>query len=249
MRLRDPWKFMALGLLIGMASAIPIAAQSQKQIKQATKLLGKIKLVDGAGSGLDADTLQGLTPAQIEPSPQSALAAIKQVDGAGSGIDADTLQGFTPAQLAAGGGSGFSVVDSQGLLVGALDIGEVQMWVLRQVGSAVLLFEVEAEGFVETQGLNFEHLTPDCLGPRYVASSALARLTQVVGTTAYYASDPVELKTTAAQELMQPDCVANGGTVLANGFCCVPSVDSRRVGVATTLNLTTLALVPPFRVQ
>src|SRR2546425_12887057 len=49
---------LALAVAFGMI-AYPIAAQGQKQIKQAKKLLEKIKLVDGTGSGLDADTLRG----------------------------------------------------------------------------------------------------------------------------------------------------------------------------------------------
>src|SRR3989442_711205 len=105
---------LALAVAFGMI-AYPIAAQGQKQIKQAKKLLEKIKLVDGTGSGLDADTVQGITPTQVKasitpPTPRETLIAVKAVDGVGSGLDADTLRGLAPAQVAAlappGGGNG-----------------------------------------------------------------------------------------------------------------------------------------------
>ena len=57
---------------------------------------------DGAGSGLDADTLDGVQGsgyALVDLSTTSdsvVLAKIKNVDGAGSGLDADTLDGAQP---------------------------------------------------------------------------------------------------------------------------------------------------------
>jgi hypothetical protein len=56
---------VGVGAALGMAVAVPIAAQSRRQLKQAQKLLSQLELVDGVGSGLDADSLQGLTPAQV----------------------------------------------------------------------------------------------------------------------------------------------------------------------------------------
>jgi hypothetical protein len=52
------WILVAVGIVLGVALALPIQAQSAKQLKAAKKLLEKLKLVDGAGSGLDADTVQ-----------------------------------------------------------------------------------------------------------------------------------------------------------------------------------------------
>jgi hypothetical protein len=96
---------IAVGVVIVAPAVLPIAAQGQQQIKRAQKLLNKIKLVDGAGSGLDADTLGGMTPAQVTasvppPTPDETLLALRQVDGVGSGLDADSLQGMTPEQVA-----------------------------------------------------------------------------------------------------------------------------------------------------
>ena len=74
----------------------------------ASTLLTLIKTVDGAGSGLDADTLDGATSSFFQNAsnlssgtvPQARLSAstlltlIKTVDGSGSGLDADSLDGL-----------------------------------------------------------------------------------------------------------------------------------------------------------
>lgn len=59
----------------------------------AADMLTQLKTVDGAGSGLDADTLQGKTPAELIPAAADILTQLKTVDGAGSGLDADTVDG------------------------------------------------------------------------------------------------------------------------------------------------------------
>lgn len=60
-------------------------------------LLTKLKTVDGASSGLDADLLDGQHGSYYLPSASYTAAEIltrlKTVDGAGSGLDADTLDG------------------------------------------------------------------------------------------------------------------------------------------------------------
>jgi len=59
----------------------------------AADVLTKIKTVDGAGSGLDADTLDGYQAADLLLNANQILDAVKSVDGAGSGLDADLLDG------------------------------------------------------------------------------------------------------------------------------------------------------------
>jgi uncharacterized protein (AIM24 family) len=79
-------------------------------------VLAKIKTVDGAGSGLDADTLDGMDSTAFATAAQGTkadaalpatsytvadvLAKIKTVDGAGSGLDADTLDGMDSTAFA-----------------------------------------------------------------------------------------------------------------------------------------------------
>ena len=74
-------------------------------------VLDKIKAVDGAGSGLDADTLDGLHAADIDAkylkladyTDAAVLGKVKAVDGAGSGLDADTLDGQQASAFATTG--------------------------------------------------------------------------------------------------------------------------------------------------
>lgn len=74
-------------------------------VLDATELLTKIKTVDGTGSGLDADTLNGHDTSYFQvalgytPLNSTAftganvLSLLLAVDGSGSGLDADTLDG------------------------------------------------------------------------------------------------------------------------------------------------------------
>ena len=67
--------------------------------------------VDGAGSGLDADTLDGLHAADLDSrylkladyTDAAVLGKVKTVDGAGSGLDADTLDGQQASAFATTG--------------------------------------------------------------------------------------------------------------------------------------------------
>src|SRR5438094_7302706 len=56
-------------ILLTCVLLLPIAhaqAKPPKSNKAALKVLNLLKQVDGAGSGLDADTLRGMTPAQLQ---------------------------------------------------------------------------------------------------------------------------------------------------------------------------------------
>jgi len=85
----------------------------------ATDILDKLKTVDGSGSGLDADLLDGhdtvffapqsdtYTKAEVDGyvadatmSDAGILEAVKRVDGTGSGIDADLLDGYNSTYFA-----------------------------------------------------------------------------------------------------------------------------------------------------
>jgi hypothetical protein len=89
---------MLVGLIaIGVILAGSVAGQTPKQIKKAGKLLAKIKLVDGTGSGLDADTLQGMTPADIRASVDATT-----LDGMDSLAFATKLQHVVTVSAAGG---------------------------------------------------------------------------------------------------------------------------------------------------
>lgn len=79
-------------------SAITLVANATAN---AGSLLTAIKTVDGSGSGLDADLLDGQHGAYYLPAASytaaDVLAKLLTVDGAGSGLDADTLDGVSSA--------------------------------------------------------------------------------------------------------------------------------------------------------
>jgi hypothetical protein len=57
-----------LTLLVLPLLAVPLAvAPAVAQSRKAFKTLNLVKQVDGAGSGLDGDTVRGLTPAHSRP--------------------------------------------------------------------------------------------------------------------------------------------------------------------------------------
>ena len=76
-------------------------------VLSASELLAKILTVDGSGSGLDADLLDGQSGAYyLAASSYTAadvLAKLLTVDGSGSGIDADLLDGQSGAYYLAAG--------------------------------------------------------------------------------------------------------------------------------------------------
>ncbi len=87
-------------------------AKFSNSIMSASDVLTKIKTVDGPGSGLDADLLDGYdssyfsTKAYADTKLNSSsytasdiLAKIKTVDGSGSGLDADLLDGIQSNEL------------------------------------------------------------------------------------------------------------------------------------------------------
>src|SRR3989338_6982435 len=93
----------------------------------ASEILTAIKTVDGAGSGLDADLLDGISSASFylasnpdgytdDQTASEILTAIKTVDGAGSGLDADLLDGVSSASFSQLGSSIESSEITQGTI-------------------------------------------------------------------------------------------------------------------------------------
>jgi len=67
----------------------------------AADVFAKVLTLDGAGSGLDADTLQGYGPsAFLNPPAQDLMDIIQTVDGSGSLLDADFLDGHDATYFA-----------------------------------------------------------------------------------------------------------------------------------------------------
>jgi len=85
----------------GLTKKIELANKRMDTIP-ADNLLAELKTVDGDGSGLDADTVDGVQAADLakaDLSNISALGKILDLDGDGSGLDADTVDGVQAADF------------------------------------------------------------------------------------------------------------------------------------------------------
>ena len=141
---------------------------------------------DGEGSGLNADTLQGLTPTQLQSGVASIpageiLAKLLTVDGAGSGLDADYLDGLTPQQVANLAAS----TASSGLSAGDI---LTKLLTVDGAGSGLnadLLDGTEGNAFVTDTELAtaLEQLSAGGAGTRKVAASETVSTSSFLGTT------------------------------------------------------------------
>lgn len=89
----NPYQLISIEQVDGLAAALAEAGTPT-----AAEVLDLIKTVDGPGSGLDADLLDGLNSDYFLPfasyTAADVLSKLLTVDGAGSGVDADTLDGY-----------------------------------------------------------------------------------------------------------------------------------------------------------
>lgn len=92
----------AIADVTGLTTAL--AAKLDSSGYTAADVLAKLLTVDGAGSGLDADLLDGLSSASFLSAASytaaDVLAKLLTVDGTGSGLDADLLDGVSSAGYA-----------------------------------------------------------------------------------------------------------------------------------------------------
>ena len=116
-------------------------------------------------------------------------------------------------------------------------------------GSRALRIGVGADGFESVDFLLFEAM--DCAGERLVADpGTLVLSVPVVGTTAYSAGDPLQVRAFQSRSFPEAaqSCTAGGGTYdVATGFCCRNVPGALRAGPATPIDLG--AFTPPFRVE
>src|SRR5262245_37525711 len=94
---------MAAATIKGRAAG---AGGGDPQDLTASQVVAIIVTADGAGSGLDADLLDGqssafYSPASVSGTAAAILASLLTVDGAGSGLAADLLDGLSSASFAA----------------------------------------------------------------------------------------------------------------------------------------------------
>jgi hypothetical protein len=107
-------------------------------------ILNKLKTVDGSGSGLDADLLDGqelsyitgLINAKLDSSTYTAndiLSKLLGVDGAGSGLDADKLDGYNAQDLIDLIGNGLSGTFQLKKLITEVDVSNVSSYTLSNI--------------------------------------------------------------------------------------------------------------------
>jgi hypothetical protein len=163
------------------------------------------------------------------------------------------------AQLGYGGpqgapGRGLRLIDGAGRTVpGVISaLGEGSFLVYR-AGTRILLSALQRDGFQPS--VQFIHEQPGCAGPPFMRQPRenLVRSARVAGGIAYFADDPVERHTAVSMESSgyptPADCISASGTVLPNGLCCVAFSFQEDAGPPATFDLSTLGIVPPFRLE
>jgi hypothetical protein len=156
--------------------------------------------------------------------------------------------------------------DSRGTLVGRVSTleqppdtffyGHPFTRIVRQIGTATVTIPVQPNGFV-SDFIQLYSATAGCGGTTFTFPQLAESFTAegaVHGTTLYYStpgsSQPAELRYTLFAPVSAADC-ASYGTPIAPDWCCVDfgSPISGSFAPTQTLDLRTLGLVPPFRVD
>jgi hypothetical protein len=211
---------LSMAILLSVcASQLATADTAPKgKLRKARKILEQVKLVDGAGSGLNADTVRGITPLIVVDSMGSLVGAVMELDG---------------------------------------NYPQTGAYVVRRIDSTPVLFHASAAGldnseqFVGMAAALFE--STDCSGSPLVPADVTAGFypvrAGVAGTTAYYANGPATTRTIRSQIYPRTSCLA-GEIAIANGACCAPGGPyTESFQEAVKLDLATLGLVPPFRID
>jgi hypothetical protein len=169
------------------------------------------------------------------------------------------------------------VVDSNGEVVGTLAgcatfLDFTNCAVIRRQNGQNFALRVESTFVFGGQGAYLVHDSSDCSGQRYLTNFgqqlSLALSVQSFDTSAlgdsssfehYYAGPPVMQHAIHSCELRYApgsDCANNSGTLLANGYCCVPAnqgacpfSDGQLVQAAPALQLQLPAFSSPFSLK
>ncbi len=129
--------------------------------------------------------------------------------------------------------------------------------VLRNVNQLPVVFFVNAAGFAPASNWTLSYASGDCTGPPRLAPDIatsgmlLYGVAQIIAGTAYFATGPIADTVVGSTEVaIDPEASPCAGTVTARGGCCFPAVGLiEPEAAATSLDLSTLGLVPPFHVE
>jgi hypothetical protein len=146
---------------------------------------------------------------------------------------------------------GLRVVDSLGQDVGAFIPGFAALRV-SSTGIPVL-FQVSPAGFVEYSEYRYIYESGDCTGTPYTdtydQTQYLWTAAAVARGKAVWVSGPVRLVVSHSYEIHYSSADANPGHVDGACIAAASNVFAQLLGPAVTLDLSTLNLVPPFRIQ
>jgi hypothetical protein len=176
------------------------------------------------------------------PGPQGPVGA----DGPQGAVGPPGEQGLAGSSLA----SGLRVVDSLGQDVGVF-FGDAAA--IRNLPSGAIAFRVNRGGFVESWAYLY-YESSDCTGARYAypgtaPADSLFSYALMARGKAVWPTEPVRLVAYHSFQTYYPSTDTNVTHV--DGSCTetTPNVLPALLGPAVTLELSTLNLVPPFRVQ
>jgi hypothetical protein len=217
---RSTWLF-AVAVVVAVTLASFVGAASKGAQKKALKLLNMLKQVDGAGSGLDADTVQGMTPAAL----QGARLVVK--DSQGKVVGAVLGQGDDEVR---------QVVRNVG--------GQpVAFWVTTDgftndpsgVSFELFYASTDCTGPPEMVAGGGSHVLLPVAG--------------VQGGVAYYASGAVLTGQSGSGESFDDVDICDPASLTSRGGCCSDASVADATAPAATVTLTSLGLVPPFHVE
>jgi len=236
-----------LAVLVALVCAD--AAQATSVLVCQKKNKAKLRV----GECKDKEASVALDPnAAPVPSPTQTLNALQSVDGAGSGLDADTVRGLTPQQLVASGGGGLVVRDSNGTLVGpVLGATDGVPEVVRTIAGNPVLVSVTATGFFTGNSVSYEG--SGCTGTPLIAflvPNYLLPHAAFLGGLLYYPTGPVATHAVVSMKQSGVALADCSGTFTAPDICCTTdSPFPTPAAVASTIDVTTFGLTPPFHVE
>jgi hypothetical protein len=221
-------RFLSMALVLSTCAANAATAKTVRKVelRKAKRLLAQIELVDGRSSGLNADTVRGITPLVVLDSQGTFVGAVMELDlnGVQTGAYVVRRLDSTPVMLHVTS-AGFDTAEHNEIAV------------------------VAAYESADCSGTPL--LAPDGTNGFYPSHAGVAGSTAYY-SVAQAATHTVQSQRTGGPGLAlapPPQCGVNG-TPLADGSCCVPQAPSSGpFQEAVQFDLTTLGLVPPFHMD
>ena len=168
-------------------------------------------------------------------------------EGLAGPTGAEGSQGV-PGAIGPIGSGGLQVRDSLGQAVGAFyaSIREYSAYAVRPLNGITVAIPINADGFFRSK-TEFWYETSDCSGTKYIYAEydqfigPLLSIGRVIGDTLLYSDFP--------QSIISPYSTQNADPTKSQVCTAQPGGGPYRVGEARMIDLSTLNLVPPFRIE